>query len=211
MAMINKSELLDMGFLAVPLPLLPYIRTKIIKPQTALFYAALLNFYNEERGMAYPKQSDLCAMLCIDAKSVRAYSKELEDAGLIVREKHGQAYRYYFKEPGDIEAIKRNFPDKYEAYVQWQKRHEAQVQRDEQRLKEFKEAQKEYTPEQAEMTPQQTAAAERGADMVAASFAPKQSGKLIEMPQKKRIDSSPPAETLDETKEIYPQYDDSWI
>ena len=187
--MKNKSELMDMGFLAIPLPLLPYIRTKIIKPQAALFYAALLNFYNEERGYAYPKQSDLCDMLGIGERSVRDYSKELEDAGLIVREKHGHAYRYYFKKPGDMEAIKSAFPDKYDEYIQRQKRREAQVQRDKQRLKEFRESQQEYSPESVEITPQQAAAAERGADIVAASF----------------------AETSNDTEYTYTQYPDDWI
>lgn len=208
---VSKSELMDLGFLVTPLPLLPYIQTRVIKPQAAQLYAVLLNFYNEERGFAYPKQADLCAMLEMDETSVRVYSKELEDAGLIVREKHGHSYRYYFKKPGDMETIKRRFPDKYDEYIQRRKRREARLHRDKQRLKEFKESQKEYVPERVEMTPQQAAAAERGADMVAASFASKQSGKLIEMPKKKRIDSSPSAETSNETEEIYSQYDDSWI
>lgn len=188
-ARITKSELMDMGFLAIPLPLLPYIQTRVIKPQAALFYAALLNYYSEERGYAYPKQSDLCAMLRIDERLVIAYSKELEDAGLIAREKHGRAYRYYFLKPGDMETIKRRFPDKYDEYIQWQKRREARLQRDEQRLKEFKEAHKDYAPESVEMTPQQAAAAERGAGMVAASF----------------------AETSNDTEDAYTQYPDEWI
>lgn len=88
-----------------------------------------------------------------------------------------------------METIKRRFPDKYDEYIQRRKRREARLHRDKQRLKEFKESQKEYVPERVEMTPQQAAAAERGADMVAASF----------------------AETSNDTEDAYAQYPDEWI
>ncbi|MCW1926951.1 helix-turn-helix domain-containing protein [Bhargavaea beijingensis] len=112
---INKTNPSANGrkFIAFPTNALHYIHHPAMSAEKLFLYTLLIDFYNVDKGAAYPSQERLALMYGKTTKTVRDHLKDLESAGLLEIVGRG---KYRPSEPLKEDAFYSKYPDAAKAY-----------------------------------------------------------------------------------------------